>query len=78
MSTEDLDAWGATLQVCFACALDDRADTTRVLDNRAATTSNTHIPTAASATRAAALLLNHLGVPADAPAVLAFVNDALL
>ncbi|KAH9999591.1 hypothetical protein BJV74DRAFT_158676 [Russula compacta] len=79
MSTEDLDAWDATLQVCLARVLDDGADTTRVLDHLAGTIASTHIPTGASATRAAELLLSHLETPpSDAPALLGFANDTLV
>lgn len=78
MSTEDLDSWDATLQVCLARVLDDGGDATRVLDHLAGTISSTHIPTGASATRAAELMLSHLDVPPDAPALLGFVNDTLV
>jgi hypothetical protein len=67
-------AWDATLQVCLARVLDDGGDATRVLDHLAGTMASTHIPTGASATRAAELLLSHL----DAPALLGFVNDTLV
>jgi hypothetical protein len=60
MSTEDLDSWDATLQVCLAHVLDDGSDTTRVLDHLAGTISSMHIPTSASAMRAAELMLSHL------------------
>lgn len=75
MSSEDLDAWDATLQICLARVLDDGADATRVLDHLAGTIASTHIPTGESATRAAELLLGHLETPSDAPALLGFVND---
>jgi hypothetical protein len=78
MSTEDLDAWDATLQVCLARVLDDGGDATRVLDHLASTIASTHIPTGASALRAAELLLSHLDAPSDAPALLGFVNDTLV
>jgi len=78
MSTEDLDSWDATLQVCLARVLDDGGDATRVLDHLAGSISSTHIPTGASATRAAELMLSHLDVPPDAPALLGFVNDTLM
>src|SRR6266851_1003768 len=78
MSTEDLDAWDATLQVCLARVLDDGGDATRVLDHLASTIASTHIPTGASASRVAELLLSHLDAPSDAPALLGFVNDTLV
>lgn len=78
MSTEDLDSWDATLQVCLARVLDDGGDATRVLDHLAGTISSMHIPTGASATRAAELMLSHLDAPLDAPALLGFVNDTLV
>jgi hypothetical protein len=78
MSTEDLDAWDATLQVCLARVLDDGTDATRVLDHLAGTIASTHIPTGASAMRAAELLLSHLEAPSDAPALLEFANDTLV
>lgn len=78
MSREDLDAWDATLQVCLTRVLDDGGETTRVLDHLAGTIASTHIPTGASATRAAELLLSHLESPPDAPALLGFVNDTLV
>jgi len=78
MSTEDLDSWDATLQVCLARVLDDGGDATRVLNHLAGTISSTHIPTSASATRAAELMLSHLDIPPDAPALLGFVNDTLV
>jgi hypothetical protein len=73
MSTEDLDSWDATLQVCLARVLDDGGDATRVLDHLAGTISSMHIPTGASAE----LMLSHLDAPSDAPALLGFVNDTL-
>jgi hypothetical protein len=63
ISTEDLDAWDATLQVCLTCVLDDGADATRVLDYLAGTIASTHIPTGVSVTRMAELLLSHLETP---------------
>lgn len=79
MGTEDIDAWDATLQVCLARVLDDGGDITRVLDHLAGTIASTHIPTGASATRAAELLLSHLETPpSDAPALLGFANDTLV
>ncbi len=78
MSSEDLDAWDATLQVCLARVLDDGADATRVLDHFAGTIASTHIPTGASAMRAAELMLSYLETPPDAPAVLGFANDTLV
>jgi len=62
MSTEDLDSWDATLQVCLAWVLDDGGDATRVFDHLAGTISSTHIPPCASATCAAVLMLSHLDV----------------
>lgn len=78
MGSEDLDAWDATLQVCLARVLDDGADAARVLDHLAGTIASTHIPTGASATRAAELMLIHLETPPDAPALLGFANDTLV
>jgi hypothetical protein len=85
MSTEDLDAWDATLQSCLEYVLDEGADVTRVLDHVAGTIASTHIPTGASATRAADILLGHLEAslsshPHDAALalLLAFVNDTLV
>ncbi|KAH9952882.1 hypothetical protein BGW80DRAFT_1259777 [Lactifluus volemus] len=85
MSTEDLDVWDAMLQSCLEYVLDEGADAARVLDHVAGTIASTHIPTGASATRAADILLGHLEVslspqPHDAaPALLlAFVNDTLV
>jgi hypothetical protein len=78
MGSEDLDAWDATLQVCLARLLDDSADAARVLDHLAGTIASTHIPTDASATRAAELMLSHLETPPDAPALLGFTNDTLI
>ncbi|KAH9038215.1 hypothetical protein EDB85DRAFT_2141985 [Lactarius pseudohatsudake] len=78
MSTEDLDAWEAMLQLCLGRVLDDGADPARVLDHVAGTIASTHIPTGASATRAADLLLSHLETPSEAPALLEFVNDTLV
>ena len=78
MSSEDLDAWDATLQICLARVHDDGADAARVLDHLAGTIASTHIPTDASATRAAELLLSHLETPSDAPALLGFVNDTFV
>jgi len=78
MGSEDLDAWDATLQVCLARVLDDGADAARVLDHLAGTIASTHIPTGASATRAAELMLSHLETPPDAPALLGFANDTLV
>ena len=78
MSSEDLDAWDATLQLCIARVLDDGADAARMLDHLAGTIASTHIPTGASATRAAELMLSHLESPPDAPALLAFANDTLV
>lgn len=78
MTAEDLDAWDATLQVCLARVHDDGADAARVLDHLAGTIASTHIPTGASATRAAELLLSHLETPSDAPALLGFVNDTFV
>ena len=78
MSSEDLDAWDATLQVCLARVLDDGADAARVLDHLAGTIASTHIPTGPSATRAAELLLGHLETPPEAPALLGFVNDTFV
>ena len=69
MSTEDVDSWDATLQVCLTRVFDDGGDATRVLDHLAGTILSTHIPTGASATRAAELMLSHLDVPPDAPAL---------
>ena len=37
MSTEDVDSWDATLQVCLARVFDDGGDATRVLDHLAGT-----------------------------------------
>lgn len=78
MGSEDLDAWDTILQVCIARVLDDGADAARVLDHLAGTIASTHIPTGASATRAAELMLSHLETPPDAPALLGFVNDTLV
>lgn len=78
MGSEDLDAWDATLQICLARVLDDGADAGRVLDHLAGTIASTHIPTGASATRAAELMLSHLETPPDAPALLGFANDTLV
>jgi hypothetical protein len=78
MSTEDLDTWDATLQVCLARVLDDGGDATRLLDHLAGTIASTHIPTGGSATRAAELMLSHLEMPPNAPALLGFVNDTLV
>ena len=78
MGTEDLDAWDATLQSCLGRVLDEGADTARVLDHVAGTIASTHIPTGASATRAADILLGHLETPHEAPALLGFVNDTLV
>ncbi|KAF8490777.1 hypothetical protein F5888DRAFT_1620590 [Russula emetica] len=78
MGSEDLDAWDATLQVCLARVLDDGADAARVLDHLAGTIASTHIPTGASALRAAELMLGHLETPPDAPALLGFANDTLV
>ena len=78
MSTEDLDVWDTTLQVCLARALNDGGDATRVLDHLASTIASTHIPTSASATRVVELLLSHLNMPSDTPALLGFVNDTLV
>jgi hypothetical protein len=78
MSSEDLDAWDATLQVCVGRVLDEGADAARVLDHLAGTIASTHIPTGASATRAAELMLSHLETPHDAPALLGFVNDTFV
>ncbi len=78
MSSEDLDAWDATLQLCIARVLDDGADAARMLAHLAGTIASTHIPTGASATRAAELMLSHLETPPDAPALLAFANDTLV
>ncbi|KAI9465049.1 hypothetical protein BJY52DRAFT_1209886 [Lactarius psammicola] len=78
MSTEDLDAWDATLQSCLGRVLDEGADPARVLDHVAGTIASTHIPTGASAARAADLLLGHLEMPSEAPALLEFVNDTLV
>ncbi len=78
MSTEDLDAWDATLQFCLGRALDEGADPARVLDHVAGNIASTHIPTGASATRAADLLLGHLEAPSEAPALLEFINDTLV
>ena len=54
MSSEDLDAWTSTLQVCIARVLDG-AGAVHVLDHLAGTIATTHIPT-----RAAELMLGHL------------------
>ena len=78
MSTEDLDAWDTTLQVCLAHALNDGGDTMHVLDHLASTIVSTHILTSASATHAVELLLSHLDAPSDMPALLGFVNDTLV
>ncbi|KAH9060473.1 hypothetical protein EDB87DRAFT_1616129 [Lactarius vividus] len=78
MNTEDLDAWEAMLQSCMGRVLDEGADPARVLDHVAGTIASTHIPTGASATRAADLLLGHLETPSEAPALLEFVNDTLV
>lgn len=78
MSTEDLDAWDAMLQLCLGRVLDEGADPARVLDHVAGTIASTHIPTGASAMRAADLLLSHLETPSEAPALLEFVNDTLV
>jgi hypothetical protein len=78
MSTEDLDAWDAMLQFCLGRVLDEGADPARVLDHVAGTIASTHIPTDASAMRAADLLLGHLETPSEAPALLEFVNDTLV
>lgn len=78
MSTEDLHSWETMLQFCLGRALDEGADSARVLDHVAGTIASTHIPTGASATRAADLLLGHLETPSEAPALLGFVNDTLV
>ncbi|KAI9443494.1 hypothetical protein H4582DRAFT_2072522 [Lactarius indigo] len=78
MSTEDLDAWETMLQFCLGRVLDEGADPARVLDHIAGTIASTHIPTGASAMRAADLLLGHLETPSEAPALLEFVNDTLV
>ena len=78
MSADDLDAWDATLRVCLACALDDGAGTTRVIDHLVGTTSSIHIPTTASLTRMADLLPSDLEMLVDAPAFLEAVNDTLV
>jgi hypothetical protein len=85
MSTEDLDVWDTMLQSCLEYVLDEGADAARVLDHVAGTIASTHIPTGASATRVADILLGHLEVslslqPHDAAPtlLLAFVNDTLV
>jgi hypothetical protein len=78
MGSEHLDTWDATLRVCLARVLDDGADASRVLDHLAGTIASTHIPTGASATNAAELMLSHLETPPDAPALLCFANDTLI
>jgi hypothetical protein len=78
MSNEDPDSWDAMIQVSLVRVLDNGGDATRVLDHLAGTISSTHIPTGASATRAAELMLSHLDVPPDAPALLGFVNHTLV
>ena len=60
MSSEDLDAWSSTFQVCIARVLDDGADAVHVLDHLAKTIASAHIPTHASATRIAELMLGQL------------------
>ncbi|KAI0301170.1 hypothetical protein B0F90DRAFT_1817185 [Multifurca ochricompacta] len=78
MSTQDLDAWDATLQFCLWRVLDEGTEAARVVDHLAGTIASTHIPTGYSATRAADLLLSHLEMPSDAPALLEFVNDTMV
>ena len=78
MGSEDLDAWDATLQVCLACVLDDGADAVCMLDHLTGTIVSTHIPTGASATCVAELMLSHLEMPPDMPALLGFANDMLV
>jgi hypothetical protein len=80
MGLEDLNAWDATLQSCLERVLDEGADPVRVLDHVAGTIASTHIPTGASATRAADILLGRLEMPLhEIPALLlTFVNDTLI
>jgi hypothetical protein len=78
MSTEDLDAWDVTLQVCLACALDNGGDATHMLDHLVSTIASTHILTSTSATCMVELLLSHLDALSDTPALLGFANNMLM
>jgi hypothetical protein len=78
MSTEDLDLWDVTLQVCLMCILNDGGDAMHMFDHLVGTILSTHIPTGASAMQAVELMLSHLDIPPDAPALLRFVNDMLV
>ena len=78
MSSEDLDAWDVTLQVCLAHVLNDSGEATRVLDHHMGTIVSMHIPTGASAMCMAELLLSYLDSPPDTLALLGFVNDMLM
>ena len=66
------------LQVCLACILGNGSDAMHVLGHLADTISSMHIPTGASAMHAVELMLSHLDVPPNMPALLGFVNDMLM
>jgi hypothetical protein len=78
MSNKDPDSWDTMIQVSLMCVLDNGGDTTCVLDHLAGTISSMHIPTGASATHAAELMLSYLNVPPDVPTLLGFMNHMLV